>query len=178
MVKSIAHLLKENGAVEYGEFVLSSGVKSSYYLDVKSAIANPAVLKVIGREIKKIASFDVVAGVAVGGVPIAVATALASGKPYAIIRAGEKLHGKGGQIIGKVGGLAVLLVEDVTTSGGSVIRGIEVLRAEGAFVDTVVTVVDREAGARDALAERGVHLHALCRAREIVGDERAIDPIF
>jgi orotate phosphoribosyltransferase len=111
-----------------------------------------------------------VAGVAVGGVPIAVATSFASKKPYAIIRAGEKSHGKGGQIIGKVAGMRVLLVEDVTTSGGSVIKGLEALRSESALVDTVVTVVDREAGASDALAERGVRLLALSRASEIVGD--------
>jgi orotate phosphoribosyltransferase len=163
-------MLKENGAVEYGEFLLASGAKSSYYLDVKSALANPSVLKAVGREIAGMASFDIVAGVAVGGVPIAVATSLASDKPYAIIRAGEKSHGKGGRIIGKVDGMRVLLVEDVTTSGGSVLKGIEVLRAEGALVDTVVTVVDREAGARDALAKMGVCLLALSRASEIVGD--------
>jgi orotate phosphoribosyltransferase len=170
MVNRIARMLKENGAVEYGEFLLASGAKSSYYLDVKSALANPSVLKAVGQEMAGMASFDIVAGVAVGGVPIAVATSLASGKPYAIIRAGEKSHGKGGRIIGKVDGMRVLLVEDVTTSGGSVLKGIEALRAEGALVDTVVTVVDREAGARDALAKMGVRLLALSRASEIVGD--------
>jgi orotate phosphoribosyltransferase len=170
MVNRIARMLKENGAVEYGEFILASGIKSSYYLDVKSALANPSVLQAVGQEIAVMASFDVVAGVAVGGVPIAVATSFASGKPYAIIRAGEKSHGKGGRIIGKVAGMRVILVEDVTTSGGSVIRGIEALREEGALVDTVVTVVDREAGAHDALELRGVHLVALSRASELVDD--------
>ncbi|MDD1705630.1 MAG: orotate phosphoribosyltransferase, partial [Methanoregulaceae archaeon] len=131
---------------------------------------NPFVLKAVGEEIAGMVTFDVVAGVAVGGVPIAVATSLASKKPYAIIRAGEKSHGKAGRIIGKVTGMRVLLVEDVTTSGGSVIRGIQALRAEGALVDTVVTVVDREAGAPDALLKLGVRLAALSRASEIVGD--------
>lgn len=170
MVNLIARLLKENGAVEYGDFTLASGAKSTYYLDVKSALANPLVLKAVGEEIAGKTSFDVVAGVAVGGVPLAVATSLASGKPYAIIRTGEKTHGKSGRIIGKVAGTRVLLVEDVTTSGGSVLRGIEALRAAGAIVNTVVTVVDREAGADDALAKEGVHLLALSRASEIVGD--------
>jgi orotate phosphoribosyltransferase len=170
MVNRIARMLKENGAVEYGEFTLASGARSSYYLDVKTALANPSVLQAIGREIAGMASFDVVAGVAVGGVPLAVATSLASGKPYAIIRGSEKSHGKAGKIIGKVAGMRVLLVEDVTTSGGSVIRGIEALRAEGALADTVITVVDREAGASDALAKQGVLLLALSRACEILCD--------
>lgn len=170
MVNRIACLLKEHGAVEFGEFTLASGAKSSYYLDVKSALADPEVLHTVGREIAGMVTFDVVAGVAVGGVSLAVATSLCSGKPYAIIRAGEKTHGKGGRIIGKVAGHRVLLVEDVTTSGGSVIRGIEALRAAGAVVDTVVTVVDRESGAAEALEKTGVRLIALARAAEIIGD--------
>jgi len=168
MVNRIADLLREYGAVEYGDFTLSSGAKSSYYLDVKTAITHPAVLLAIGEEMARRAPFDVVAGVAVGGVPIAVATSITSGKPYAIIRNTEKAHGKGGRIIGSVSGKRVLLVEDVTTSGGSVIGGIEALRAQGAVVETVVTVVDREAGAAAALGRCGVRLIALSTARDVV----------
>jgi orotate phosphoribosyltransferase len=169
MVNRIAKLLWEQGAVEYGDFTLASGAKSSYYLDVKRAITHPSVLMAIGEEMARTADFEVVAGVAVGGIPIAVATAIASGKPYAIIRNTEKSHGKAGRIIGSVSGKRVLLVEDVTTSGGSVIGGIEALRAGGAEVREVVTVVDREAGAGAALARLGIRLVALSSAREVVG---------
>jgi orotate phosphoribosyltransferase len=168
MVNRIADLLREHGAVEFGDFTLASGVRSSYYLNVKSAIIHPDVLMAIGAEIVKRTSFEVIAGVAVGGVPIAVATSIASNKPYAIIRNTEKSHGKSGKIIGDVRGRQVLLVEDVTTSGGSVIAGIEALRAEGAVVDTVITVVDREAGAASTLKKYGVRLLALATAKEIV----------
>jgi orotate phosphoribosyltransferase len=168
MVNRIADLLRKHGAVEYGDFTLSSGAKSSYYLDVKTAITHPSVLLAIGEEMAQRAPFDVVAGVAVGGVPIAVATSIASGKPYAIIRSTEKSHGKGGRLIGSVSGKRVLLVEDVTTSGGSVIGGIEALRAQGAIVETVVTVVDREAGAAAALERCGIRLIALSIARDVV----------
>jgi orotate phosphoribosyltransferase len=171
MVKKIAELLKKHGAVEYGDFILSSGVRSSYYLDVKSAITSPAVLAVIGDDIARMESFDVVAGVAVGGVPLAVAVSLASKKPYAIIRNSEKTHGKSGRVIGRVAGKTTLLVEDVTTSGGSVLNGIEALREEEAIVRTVVTVVDRQAGARENLARVGVELKALTTARELVDRE-------
>lgn len=168
MVNRIAVLLREHGAVEFGDFTLASGAKSTYYLDVKSAIIHPDVLMAIGTEIAESASFDVVAGVAVGGVPIAVAASIAGNKPYAIIRNIEKSHGKSGKIIGDVRGKRVLLVEDVTTSGGSVITGIEALRAAGAVVDMVITVVDREAGAASALEKHGVRLLALSTASEIV----------
>ena len=81
-------------------------------------------------------------------------------------------------IIGRVAGLRVLLVEDVTTSGGSVIAGIEALRSGGALVDTVVTVVDREAGAAAALENLGVTLKALAYASELVNAPDATDAIF
>jgi orotate phosphoribosyltransferase len=171
MVNRIAELLREHGAVEYGDFVLASGARSSYYLDVKSAITSPAVLSVIGEEISRLEFFDVVTGVAIGGIPIAVAVSLASGKPYAIIRNTEKAHGKSGAIIGSVRGKTVLLVEDVTTSGGSVLTGIDALRTAGACIRNVVTVVDRQAGAVEKLATAGVRLRALSTAEELLDNE-------
>jgi orotate phosphoribosyltransferase len=168
MVTDIAGLLREAGAVEYGSFVLASGEKSSWYLDVKTAVTDPGLLGTIGREIAHITGFDVVAGVAVGGVPIAVATSLACGKPYAIIRSSAKSHGKSGIVIGRVEGRSVLLVEDVTTSGGSALYGVEILRSQGATIDTVVTVVDRQAGAARMLEAAGVRLVALATADQIV----------
>ena len=108
------------------------------------------------------------AGVAVGGIPIAVATALVTKKPYAIIRAAEKSHGKKEVIIGQVNGRDVLLVEDVTTSGGSALYGIGALRAAGARADRVVTVVDRGQGAGEMLRQHGVSLLPLVNVSEII----------
>ncbi|ABN56934.1 MULTISPECIES: orotate phosphoribosyltransferase [Methanoculleus] len=168
MVNPIATLLLECGAIEFGEFVLASGARSSYYIDIKAATTNPAVLTEIGKTIAEGREFEMVAGVAVGAVPIAVAVSLASGRPYAVVRKEGKDHGKAGTIIGDVLGKNVLLVEDVTTSGGSALYGLEALRAAGAHVDQVVTVVDREAGAREALAEKGASLLALVRVSELL----------
>ena len=168
MVNPIATLLLESGAIEFGDFVLASGAQSPYYIDIKAATTKPAILSAIGKAIAEEWEFDMVAGVAVGAVPIAVAVSLASGRPFAIIRKVEKDHGKSGTIIGDVSGRNVLLVEDVTTSGGSALYGLAALRAAGAHVDWVVTVVDREAGAHEALAEKGVSLHALVRVSELM----------
>ncbi|MCK9297464.1 orotate phosphoribosyltransferase [Methanoculleus sp. YWC-01] len=168
MVNSIATLLLESGAIEFGDFVLASGARSPYYIDIKAATTKPAILAAIGKAIAEGWEFDMVAGVAVGAVPIAVAVSLASGRPYAIIRKEAKDHGKAGTIIGDVSGRNVLLVEDVTTSGGSALYGLEALRAAGAHVDRVVTVVDREAGAHEALAEKGASLLALVRVSELL----------
>ena len=166
--KPLADLLVQYKAIEFGDFTLASGAKSSFYIDVKTASTHPDFLSAIAANVARDQMFDVVAGVAVGGVPLAVATALAAGKPYAIIRSSGKDHGKKDLIIGQVAGKHVLLVEDVTTSGGSALYGIETLRAAGAIVDRVVTVVDREQGAQAMLLEHGVRLLPLVKVSELV----------
>ncbi|MDD1691651.1 MAG: orotate phosphoribosyltransferase [Methanoregula sp.] len=168
MVNTIADLLIRHKAIEFGEFTLASGKKSQYYIDVKSAVTNPDLLLAVASAIEKKHPFDVVAGVAVGGVPLAVATAMVAKKPYAIIRAAEKSHGKKDVIIGNVKNVSVLLVEDVTTSGGSAIYGIKTLRDAGAQADRVVTVVDREQGAGAMLRKQGVSLFPLVKVSEIL----------
>jgi orotate phosphoribosyltransferase len=155
-------------AIQFGEFTLASGQQSSYYIDIKRAATQPGLLAIIGRAISELGTFDCVAGVAVGAVPIAVAVSLASNTPYAIVRKGEKAYGVGGTVIGDVHGKHVLLVEDVTTSGGSVLYGVHALRDAGAVVDTVVTVVDREQGASERLAEAGVSLVPLVRVSDLL----------
>ena len=168
MENPVLDLLIQYKAVEFGDFNLASGVKSKYYIDVKTAIMQPALLGGIEKEVAERYTFDAVAGVAVGGVPLAVAVSLASGKPCAVIRAAAKDHGKSQMVIGDVAGKHVLLIEDVTTSGGSSKYGIDELRKAGAIVDSVVVVVDRNSGAEALLAAEGVTLHPLVRASELV----------
>lgn len=168
MVNPIATLLIQYKAIETGDFTLASGAKSTYYIDVKTAVTHPDLLNAIAKLVTKSHEFDVVAGVAVGGVPLAVATALAAKKPYAIIRAAEKNHGKKEMIIGNVRNKRVLLIEDVTTSGGSALYGIETLRTAGAQADLVVTVVDREEGAEALLSKQGIEFRSLVRVSELL----------
>jgi orotate phosphoribosyltransferase len=167
MVTTIAEMLIRHRAIEFGDFTLASGAKSSYYIDVKTAVTNPELLSAIAKKVSEEYDFDIIAGVAVGGVPLAVATALAGGKPYAIIRAAEKSHGKKDMIIGSVMGKNVLLIEDVTTSGGSALYGIETLRSAGARADRIVTVVDREQGAREMLKNHDIELIPLVNVSEL-----------
>jgi orotate phosphoribosyltransferase len=168
MVNTVAELLIQNKAIEFGNFTLASGKKSPYYVDIKTAVTNPDLLVAIVSAIAKKYKFDVVAGVAVGGIPLAVATSIMTKKPYAIIRAEEKGHGKKDVIIGTVKDADVLLVEDVTTSGGSALYGITALRVAGARADRVVTVVDREQGAGEMLRQQGVDLLPLVKISEIL----------
>jgi len=165
---ALAEMLIRYRAIEFGDFTLASGAKSPYYIDVKSAVTHPDLLAAVADTVAALHGFDVIAGVAVGGVPLAVAVSLAARKPYAIIRSSEKSHGKKDIIIGEVRDKNVLLIEDVTTSGGSALYGIRELRAAGARADLVVTVVDREQGAEAALKAEGVRIIPLVRISELL----------
>jgi len=165
---ALAEMLIRYKAIEFGDFTLASGAKSPYYVDVKTAVTRPELLSAVAETIASSQDFDVAAGVAVGGVPLCVATALKKKKPYAIIRASEKSHGKKDIIIGDVRDKEVLLIEDVTTSGGSALYGINALRDAGARISRVVTVVDREQGAEAMLASHAVRIIPLVRLSELL----------
>lgn len=158
------------GAVRFGDFTLASGAKSSYYVDIKKASTNPTVLRAIGDAIAPEArGYDFIAGMELGAVPIAVAASLSSGVPYLIVRKEAKGYGTGKRIEGDfTPGARVLVVEDVTTSGGSSIKAIDVLREAGLQVDRCITVVDREQGAGPAMAEKKVQLTGLVTARQLL----------
>jgi orotate phosphoribosyltransferase len=162
--------LKDCGAIKFGHFVLTSGATSDYYIDIKKASTDPRVLRIIAQEMSAYAKgYDMLAGMELGAVPLVVALALETGLPYVIIRKEKREHGTGKQIEGSdVKGRNVLLVEDVTTSGGSVVKSIQILRAAGADVHTVLTVVDREAGARDQLKDQDVTFTPLLSVSEIL----------
>jgi orotate phosphoribosyltransferase len=158
------------GAVKFGDFTLTSGKKSRYYVDVKQAITIPVILRQIAKEIRaNMKDAEVLAGVELGAVPILVAAALESNLPYVIIRKGERTHGTGKKMEGpSVRGKRVLVIEDVTTTGSSVQKAVELLRAEGALVSRVETVVDRGEGATELLKSLKVELHALVTAQDLL----------
>lgn len=158
------------GAVKFGDFTLASGAKSSYYVDIKKASGRPDILRRIGVEIAaRSKGYDAVAGMELGAVPIAVSASLASGLPYLIVRKKPKEHGTGSRIEGDLpAGARVLVVEDVTTTGGSSIEAVKVLREAGYEVDRCVTVVDRESGAGARFAEARVVLDPLVRVSELL----------
>lgn len=161
------------GALEYGEFTLTSGRKSSYYVDIKKAITRPDILRTIASAIAPYASTaDRIAGVELGAVPIAAAVALEADRPYVIVRKDPKGHGTRRGFEGELNpGDRVLFVEDVVTTGGTLSAAIERIRGAGATVSDAVAVVDRGEGGRNALGSIGVTLHPLLDARDLL--ERA-----
>jgi orotate phosphoribosyltransferase len=151
--KDLIHLLKECGAIQFGRFVLTSGAVSDYYIDIKKASTNPKILKKIAEAMAKYTKgYDMLAGMELGAVPLVVALSLETNIPYVIIRKEKREHGTGKQIEGgDVKNKRVLVVEDVTTSGGSVVKTINIIRENQGFVDEVLAVVDRESGAEEKL---------------------------
>ncbi|AEA46706.1 orotate phosphoribosyltransferase [Archaeoglobus veneficus] len=162
--KEIAEKLKETGAVRFGDFVLSSGKRSSIYIDIKHACTHPDILAMIAKGMKELADsealdFQRIACVELGGVPIAVALSLETGKPYAIFRKQKKDYGVKDDLVGVIEkGDKILVVEDVTTTGSSALSAVERVRARGGEVEAVLVVVDREEGAAEAFREKGVRL--------------------
>jgi orotate phosphoribosyltransferase len=162
--------LKDCGAIKFGRFVLTSGAISDYYIDIKKASTEPKTLRLIAQEMSAYTKgYDMLAGMELGAVPLVVALALETDIPYVIIRKEKREHGTGKQIEGgDVKGKNVLIVEDVTTSGGSVVKTIQILRENQAVVEKVLAVVDRESGASETLKKLEVEFNPLVSVSEIL----------
>ena len=173
-MSELSEALKACGALQFGEFTLASGAKSDYYIDIKKASTNPEVLRLIARLMAQKMrdegiQADRIAGVVLGSVPLATALALETGIPYVMIRKEKKDHGTGKLIEGDLNPRErVLVVEDVITTAGSSIKAIGTLREAGAEVGYVISVIDREGGGAENLAEAGVEFRPLVRASELV----------
>jgi orotate phosphoribosyltransferase len=169
--ESLTRMLRESGSVRFGQFTLASGRTSDVYVDIKRAWTDPARLELLARALaERVGDVDRLAGMELGAVPLLAATSLFAHKPIAVVRKAPKGHGTNQRIEGEVhAGERVLVIEDVTTSGGSVAETIGVLRAEGARVERVLVVVDRKEGARERLAALSVALESLATLDELRG---------
>lgn len=159
--------LVENGAIKYGTFTLTSGRQSNFYVDIKECMTLPDLLRETAELLAAKVKSDIVAGVELGAVPLLVAVSLLVRKPYIIIRK-EREHGTKSLLIGRTPpGNTVDIIEDVVTTGGSVLRAARMLSDAGLKATRVICVVDREEGAKDALAENNISLEPLIRISEI-----------
>ncbi len=147
-----------------GEFLLRSGVTSDHYFDKYQFESDPRLLQAIAEQLMPLIPSDVevLAGLELGGVPLATALSLRTGIPAVFVRKRAKEYGtcrlaEGGEIKGR----RLLLVEDVVTSGGQLLASCQQLRLGGAIVEHALCVIDREAGGRQAMTAAGVELRAL-----------------
>ena len=164
----LKQLLKDMKVVQTGEFILASGKKSNYFVNIKRASTNPQVLREIGKAMAPFVGEAKIAGMALGAIPLAVAVALETNRPFVMVRKEPKDHGTKDLIEGEVlPGEKFVIVEDVATTGGSTMRVVSALREKGANVAKAVVVVDRQEGAREMLMEHGIELISLFTAKDL-----------
>lgn len=147
------------------------------HLFVADACSDPSVLRTLALHSQAYTlGHDAIAGTALGGVPLAVALGIEVGYTTLIVRDEAKGHGTGSRIEGSTDRVdSALVVEDVTTTGTSLLDAVEALRDAGIEVHHAVTVVDREQGARDLLDDNDVALHALTTLSELT-DATGVEP--
>jgi orotate phosphoribosyltransferase len=160
----LAALLREK-SLRRGKFILASGAESSYYIDGKMTCLDPRgallIAQAILNEIKDL-PVDAVGGMDMGATPIVGAVAAESSNagrplPVFVVRKEVKQHGTMKPIEGPLAApCKVVVIDDVITTGGSIIKAIEAVRAVGCEVLLAISVLDRNAGAAETLAKMGI----------------------
>lgn len=180
-IRHLAMDLLEAGCVKFGEFMLKSGVTSPIYLDLRRLVSRPNILRRVAQAyVEKLRElrFDRLAGIPYAGLPIATAIALEMDRPLLYPRRETKDYGTRAAIEGEFApGEAVVVIDDLATTGGTKIETIQRLGAAGLIVHDVVVLIDREQGAGKMLADAGVQLHALVTLRQLLEEWRAAGEI-
>jgi len=174
-VKEFATFLHQNGALKFGDFTLSSGKSSSYYVDLRLVSSFPHQFRKMVKNLQDLISeeigfdnFDSLASVPTGGLVIASALAMETVKPLIYVRTKPKEHGTTKSIEGKIHqGMKVLLIDDVATTGGSMINSIKLLKEAGTVVTDAYVILNRLEGAEKILDSEGVKIHQLTDIIEI-----------
>ena len=163
-------------AYKKGEFTLSSGKKSDHYVNCKPVTLTGRGLTLTSLLMLKEVETDYVAGLTLGADPLVSGVSLVSALDgrlvnALIVRKEPKGHGTGAWIEGLLPpkGTKITVLEDVVTTGGSAIKAVEKLRDAGYVVDRVVSIVDRQAGGKDAMIEAKLELRSLFQLPELVG---------
>lgn len=162
-----AVLLHKLNAIQFGEFVLASGKTSPYYVDLRLAPSYPDLFNklanlcvdLIKREIDRpIYKF---AGVPHAGLSLATLVSFKLKSPLIFVRKEKKTHGRMKMVEGLLErGDRVVLIDDLATTGGSILDACNAIRAEGGVVEHAVVILNREEGAKKMLETNNVHLHA------------------
>jgi orotate phosphoribosyltransferase len=176
-MSEIADRIKASGAIRRGEFELSSGATADYYIDKYVFETQPDVLERIADGIAARIDpeeVDIVAGPELGAVPLVTAVSLRTGIPSAYIRKDQKDYGTQARIEGDIGeGTRVAIVEDVTTTGNTIIETAELIEELGGIPKHLIVVVDRNEGGEENVREAGYELEYLVQ----VGEELEIEDV-
>ena len=173
--KEFAIFLFEKKIIRFGDFTLASGKKSPYYIDLRLVPSFPHEYRKMIKELQNLIAEDVgfenfhsLVSVPTGGLVVAASLATEIVKPLIYVRKQAKEHGTGKAVEGVTcQDMKLLMIEDVVTSGGSVINAIKSIKEEKMAVTDAYAVVDRMEGATEALQNEGVKLHSLLTIKDI-----------
>jgi len=174
-VKEFATFLYENKIIRFGDFTLASGRKSPYYIDLRLVPSFPHEYRKMIKGLQNLIAEDIgfenfhsLVSVPTGGLVVAASLATEIVKPLIYVRKQAKEHGTGKSVEGVTcQDMKLLMIEDVVTSGGSVINAIKSIKEEKMIVTDAYAIVDRMEGATQALRDEGVKLHSLLTINDI-----------
>ncbi len=173
--EKMANILFKLDAIKFGVYKLTSGKASPYYIDLRVIPSFPDAFHEICDSYAQyitsqigVKNFDRIAAIPLAGIPFASQIAYILKKPFLYVRKGIRLHGRERRVEGiLVSGDKVLLIDDLLTTGLTLKKAAEVVRAEGGVVTESVVFLDREEGGRELLEKNGIKLHALLKVSEI-----------
>ena len=172
LLSGLADDFLSTGCVKFGEFTLKSGLKSPIYIDLRLLVTYPKLLAQVASAYLPVLEklkFDRLAGLPYAALPIVTAISLQAGYPVIYPRKEIKTYGTKAEIEGEYqAGETAVVVDDLTTTGGSKFEGIEKLTGAGLHVKDVVVLIDRQSGAKEALAEAGFRLHSVLTISEML----------
>tara|TARA_B110001454_G_scaffold106411_1_gene100127 strand:- start:221 stop:829 length:609 start_codon:yes stop_codon:yes gene_type:complete len=174
-VKEFATFLYKNDVIKFGNFTLASGKDSSYYIDLRLVPSFPHQFRRMIKNLQNLIiekigldDFDSLASVPTGGLVVTSALAIETIKPLIYVRNKPKEHGTTKSIEGKISaGMKVVMVDDVMTTGTSVLNGIKQLKEAGLSISDVFVIINRLEGADKAFSDMGVQIHQLTDILEI-----------
>lgn len=170
--KSLIESLYKINAIKFGEFTLKSGKTSKIYMDLRQIVSHPAVLRSVAEAIWQQVSavkFDMVCGVPYTALPIATCISLLQNIPMIMRRKEKKDYGTKQQIEGAYKpGQTCLIIEDVITSGMSILETTDELEAAGLVVNDVVVLINREQGGQENLEKRNYNVYSALTLKQIL----------
>jgi orotate phosphoribosyltransferase len=171
----MANILFKLDAIKFGVYKLTSGKASPYYVDLRVIPSFPDAFHEICESYAQyitghigIKNFNRVAAIPLAGIPFASQIAYNLKKPFLYVRKGIRLRGRERRVEGiLVSGDMVLLIDDLLTTGLTLKKAADAVRAEGGVVNEAIVFLDREEGGRELLEKNGIKLHALLKISEI-----------
>ncbi|AWR97570.1 orotate phosphoribosyltransferase [Acidianus sulfidivorans JP7] len=169
---NIGEVLLDRKLLLIGNFILTSGKNSPYYLDLRRFPNYPEFNEIVNLAIQKVKDIknDMIIGIATGGIPLASFIACKLNKPMGYVRLEKKGYGTDKLVEADVKDKNILIVDDVATTGGSIEKAVEEIRKYGGIVENAFVIIDRNEGARERLNKIGVKLNYIYSINDILKD--------